>query len=102
MEKSNKLFLQSYFESSISVISVYFIKVRAAATHVVTMDNTEDLLNPGVSIRPLPVALPLAHPRASAYKDYEPDASKNRNKKMNIPVLDNCLISNESLQLSQR
>lgn len=78
------------------------IPVRAAASHVVTMDNTEALLDPGVSSRPLPVVSPPKDPRASAYKDYEPDAYKNRDKKINIPVLDNCLISNESLQLSQR
>lgn len=98
-KKITKRFAHSCFKFS---IIVFFIKVRAAASHVVTMDNTEALLDPGVSSRPLPVVSPPTNPRASAYKDYEPDANKNRNKKINIPVLDNCLISNESLQLSQR
>lgn len=97
--KNSKIFVKSSFEFP---ICVFFIIVRAAASHVVTMDNTEALLDPGVSSRPLPVVSPPKDPRASAYKDYEPDAYKNRDKKINIPVLDNCLISNESLQLSQR
>lgn len=97
--KNCKIFVKSSFEFP---ICVFFIIVRAAASHVVTMDNTEALLDPGVSSRPLPVVSPPKDPRASAYKDYEPDAYKNRDKKINIPVLDNCLISNESLQLSQR
>lgn len=99
MDKNNKMFRKIIFWILYMCI---FIIVRAAASHVVTMDNTEALLDPGASSRPLPVVSPSKDPRASAYKDYEPDAYKNRNKKINIPVLDNCLISNESLQLSQR
>lgn len=99
MDKNNKMFRKIIFWILYMCI---FIIARAAASHVVTMDNTEALLDPGVSSRPLSVVSPPKDPRASAYKDYEPDANKNRNKKINIPVLDNCLISNESLQLSQR
>lgn len=70
---------------------------RANTDHVMAMDS-HDISD----VASVPMVSGPAEPRTSAYRDYEPDNSRQKMKKMNIPVLDNCLISNESLQMSQR
>nr|XP_022342939.1 proline-rich receptor-like protein kinase PERK5 [Crassostrea virginica] len=70
---------------------------RANTDHVMAMDS-HDISD----VASAPMVSGPAEPRPSAYRDYEPDNSRQKMKKMNIPVLDNCLISNESLQMSQR
>ncbi|XP_062590032.1 uncharacterized protein LOC134251644 [Saccostrea cucullata] len=72
-------------------------------THVIAMGSNDFLQDSGSGNRgPPSSAVMSGEPRPSAYRDYEPDSSRAKSKKMNIPVLENCLISNESLQMSQR
>lgn len=92
--KNCKIFVKLFFEF---FICVFFIIVRVVVSYVVIMDNIEVLLDFGVSSCFLLVVLLLKDFWVFVYKDYEFDVYKNRDKKINIFVLDNCFIFNEFL-----
>lgn len=94
MDKNNKMFCKIIFWIFYMCI---FIIVRVVVSYVVIMDNIEVLLDFGVSSCFLLVVLLLKDFWVFVYKDYEFDVYKNRDKKINIFVLDNCFIFNEFL-----